>query len=84
MLEGVRTPVVYYVPFIGVIRPVMPNKRKEGKKRIAVWLTQKEREALDRLIEKMGIDMSAFVKLAISESMKEQQDGRKNKNRSGN
>ena len=62
----------------------MPNKRKEGKKRIAVWLTQQEREALDRLVERMGIDMSGFVKMAISERMKEQQYGRKNKNSSGN
>ena len=62
----------------------MPNKRKEGKKRIAVWLTQKERKALDSLVERMGIDMSEFVKMAISESIKEQHDGRKKENRSGN
>ena len=62
----------------------MPNKRKEGKKRIAVWLTQKERKTLDSLVERMGIDMSEFVRMAISESIKGQHDGRKTENRSGN
>ena len=40
----------------------MPNQRKKGKTRIAVWLTQSQRDALDRAVE-LGAakDMSDFV-----------------------
>ena len=44
----------------------MPNKRKAGKTRIAVWLTKDQREAIERAI-KDGVakDMSDFVIKAI-------------------
>ena len=44
----------------------MPNQRKKGKTRIAVWLTPEQRAALDDLI-KTGVakDMSDFVIKAI-------------------
>lgn len=49
----------------------MPNQRKKGKTRIAVWLTQPQRDALDRAIE-LGAakDMSDFVIRAIETEYK--------------
>ena len=51
----------------------MPNQRKEGKTRIAVWLTQEQRDAIERAI-KDGIakDMSDFVIQAIAQEQKRQ------------
>jgi Arc/MetJ-type ribon-helix-helix transcriptional regulator len=44
----------------------MPGQRKEGKKRIAVWLTEEERQMLDVLIEQGAVkDMSDFVKKSL-------------------
>jgi Ribbon-helix-helix protein, copG family. len=63
---------------------LMPNKRKDGKKRIAVWLTPDERKALDAMVERMGIDMSEFVKLAIANRMKETGNDCSKKDGSGN
>lgn len=44
----------------------MPNQRKKGKKRIAVWLSPQQRKELDELV-KAGVakDMSDFVTQAI-------------------
>ena len=49
----------------------MPNQRKKGKTRIAVWLTQSQRDALDRAVE-LGAakDMSDFVVRAIEAEYK--------------
>lgn len=45
----------------------MPNQRKKGKTRIAVWLTPEQRAALDRMIESgVAKDMSDFVIKAIN------------------
>ena len=45
----------------------MPNQRKKGKTRIAVWLTPAQREALNRVIESGAAkDMSDFVIKAIN------------------
>ena len=44
----------------------MPNQRKKGKTRIAVWLTQSQRDALSHMIETgVAKDMSDFVIKAI-------------------
>lgn len=44
----------------------MPNQRKKGKTRIAVWLTPAQREALNHAIESGAAkDMSDFVIKAI-------------------
>jgi hypothetical protein len=44
----------------------MPNQRKKGKTRIAVWLTPAQRKVLDCVIESgVAKDMSDFVIKAI-------------------
>ena len=44
----------------------MPNKRKDGKKRIAVWLTKQQRDLLNEIVSSGGAkDMSDFVIKAI-------------------
>ena len=49
----------------------MPNQRKKGKTRIAVWLTPAQRQALDRVIESGAAkDMSDFVIKAIEAEYK--------------
>lgn len=49
----------------------MPNQRKKGKTRIAVWLTPAQREALSKLIESgEAKDMSDFVIKAIEAETK--------------
>ena len=49
----------------------MPNQRKKGKTRIAVWLTQAQREALNHMIESGAAkDMSDFVIKAIEAESK--------------
>ena|GEM_PF-4816051 len=41
----------------------MPNQRKAGKKQIAIWLTEKERNALKRIASGRGIDVTELVRL---------------------
>jgi len=49
----------------------MPNQRKKGKTRIAVWLTPEQRDALKRVIESGAAkDMSDFVIKAIEAEYK--------------
>ncbi len=50
----------------------MPNKRKDGKKRVAVWLTAEQRKALAKMIE-LGLvsDMSDFIKKSIDDATSE-------------
>ena len=49
----------------------MPNQRKKGKTRIAVWLTQAQRDMLNRMIESGAAkDMSDFVIKAIEAESK--------------
>jgi len=49
----------------------MPNQRDSEKKRIAVWLTPKQRKALQVLIDEGVVkDMSDFVKKAIQNEAK--------------
>ena len=52
----------------------MPNKRKEGKSRIAVWLTKTQRIVIDRAIE-LGVcrNMSDFVIQAIAAEKRKQE-----------
>jgi uncharacterized protein (DUF1778 family) len=51
----------------------MPNQRKKGKTRIAVWLTPAQRDALNRVIEAGAAkDMSDFVIKAIEQEVKTQ------------
>jgi hypothetical protein len=46
----------------------MANQRKEGKSRVSVWLTEKEREALNALVRQGTVrDMSDFIKQSINE-----------------
>ena len=53
----------------------MPNQRKKGKTRIAVWLTQAQRDALKRMIESGAArDMSDFVIKAIEAESKKGKD----------
>lgn len=55
----------------------MPNQRKKGKTRIAVWLTQAQRDALNRVIESGGAkDMSDFVIKAIEAEFKKGKESR--------
>ena len=57
----------------------MPNQRKKGKTRIAVWLTPEQRDALKLVIESGAAkDMSDFVIKAIEAEYKK---GRKNESR---
>ena len=49
----------------------MPNQRKKGKTRIAVWLTPEQRDILDRVIESGAAkDMSDFIIKAIEAEYK--------------
>lgn len=51
----------------------MPNQRKEGKTRIAVWLTKEQRDAIERAIsDGIAKDMSDFVIQAIAQEQKRQ------------
>lgn len=50
----------------------MPNKRKDGKKRVAVWLTPDQRKVLAKMIEIGYVsDMSDFIKKSIDDAKKE-------------
>ena len=40
----------------------MPNQRKTGKKQIAIWLTEKERDALKRIASERGVDVTELVR----------------------
>lgn len=53
----------------------MPNQRKKGKTRIAVWLTPEQRATLDRMI-KSGVarDMSDFVIKAIEAEYRKEKE----------
>jgi predicted DNA-binding protein len=44
----------------------MPDKRKRGKKQVAVWLTPQEKEALARLAKRRGMTMSDILKECIT------------------
>ena len=51
----------------------MPNQRKKGKTRIAVWLTQAQREALNRMMDSgIAKDMRDFVIKAIESERKKE------------
>ena len=51
----------------------MPNQRKQGKQRIAIWLTKTQRIALEAAIEAGAAkDMSDFVIRAIRQQQKQQ------------
>ena len=52
----------------------MPNKRKEGKSRIAVWLTKTQRIVIDRAIE-LGVcrNKSDLVIQAIASEKRKQE-----------
>ena len=52
----------------------MPNKRKEGKSRIAVWLTKTQRIVIDRAIE-LGVcrNKSDFMIQAIAAEKRKQE-----------
>lgn len=53
----------------------MPNQRKKGKTRIAVWLSPKQRDVLNRIIESGAAkDMSDFVIKAIEAEFKKGKD----------
>ena len=62
----------------GVIRRAegrckMPNQRKEGKTRIAVWLTKEQRDAIRRAIsDGVAKDMSDFIIQAIAQEQRRQ------------
>lgn len=81
---GVQTPVIQYPRFRPSRRSkkrqqkretTMPNQRKKGKTRIAVWLTPEQREALDRMIEAgVAKDMSDFVIKAIDAEYKKDKE----------
>lgn len=44
----------------------MPNQRKKGKTRIAIWLSPEQRKELDDLVQAgVAKDMSDFVMQAI-------------------
>lgn len=51
----------------------MPNQRKEGKTRIAVWLTKEQRDAIRRAIsDGVAKDMSDFIIQAIAQEQRRQ------------
>ena len=55
----------------------MPNQRKKGKTRIAVWLTPAQRNALDRVIASgVAKDMSDFVIKAIEAEYNKEQESK--------
>ena len=55
----------------------MPNQRKKGKTRIAVWLDPEQRAALDRMIESgVAKDMSDFVIKAIEAEYKKEKESK--------
>ena len=51
----------------------MPNQRKKGKTRIAVWLTETQRIAIDQAVQSgVAKDMSDFVIQAIRAEQRKQ------------
>lgn len=55
----------------------MPNQRKKGKTRIAVWLTKTQRIAIEQVVQSGVVkDMSDFVIQAIK--AEQQRQGGKN------
>ena len=54
----------------------MPNQRKKGKTRIAVWLTKTQRIAIEQVVQSGVVkDMSDFVIQAIKAEQQRQKGG---------
>ena len=64
MLTGGYTPA---------ITALMPDKRKKGKKQVAVWLTPEEKAILVELSRITGKTMSDILKERINEQNKKNQ-----------
>ena len=47
-----------------------PNQRKPGKEKVGVWLTQDEKEQLERAALAYGTDLSTLIKMAIDDAAK--------------
>ena len=45
----------------------MPNKRKTGKSVVSLWLTQEERETLEKAAADLGMNYSDFIRYAMQE-----------------
>ena len=60
----------------------MPNKRSDDKKLVNFWFTHNEAENLAKAASNLGLSMTDFVKMAISELIhKEQINEHKNRKR---
>ena len=63
----------------------MPNKRSDDKRLVAFWFTHKEAEKLAEAASQMGVNMTDFVKKAVSELIeKERRNDRRGGKRNGN
>ena len=45
-----------------------PGQRKPGKKIFNIWLSQAEKEQLERVAQAYGLDMTALIKLAVKKA----------------
>lgn len=60
----------------------MPNKRSDNKRLVAFWFTHQEAERLAEAALKSGVNMTEFVKKAVSELIeKERESERQNSKR---
>ena len=53
--------------FIGVLKCRMPNRRKPGKKKIGVWITDAEKHQIDAMLDKHGVRNVAELLRAVRE-----------------
>lgn len=60
----------------------MSNQRSENKRLVNFWFTHEEAAKLAEAAASLGVNMTEFVKRAVSEKIvKEQLNGRKNEQR---
>lgn len=59
----------------------MPNQRQEDKRKVGVWLSPEEMEALDRVAIEMGLTKSDVLKAAITKRIKMMKEDADDKNR---
>lgn len=45
----------------------MPNKRKEGKSKVGLWLTDEQKNRLCEIAESLDMNLSDVIKLALRE-----------------
>ena len=62
----------------------MPNKRSDNKRMVAFWFTHKEAKQLAEAAASLGVNMTDFVKKAVSELIEKEQDNARQNAKRGN